>query len=273
MIPQHDKTPNLKLVMNPEGKVHDWSDLPDDEVPHLETMAAGGNPEAAHAMVENLQACKGRGRVSFAQPKTDHHATSTLNTYPQSNLHLRNRPFQSSFKQVFNDRRGIFEKGHTGFEAKIRTAAVETVDDLKLSRFFGSAAIGFDRDDHDTSRTGAMLSRSKTMPNMIDSLPKSCPIPDEESKSSPRVPERCASRYAVRGAKTAAPDQSPDHEGGKMKSRGAARSSSSDVKTPPPPAASGLVNLPNKIKARGQFQRKEEENKHFISWRPLRDFF
>ena len=24
---------NLKLVMNPEGKLHDWTDLPEEEVP------------------------------------------------------------------------------------------------------------------------------------------------------------------------------------------------------------------------------------------------
>ena len=61
-MPSHDKVPNLKLVMNPEGKLHDWTDLPEDEVPQMAQVAAGtGNPEAAHAMVENLQACKGRG--------------------------------------------------------------------------------------------------------------------------------------------------------------------------------------------------------------------
>ena len=61
-MPSHDKVPNLKLVMNPEGKLHDWTDLPEDEVPEMAQVAAGtGNPEAAHAMVENLQACKGRG--------------------------------------------------------------------------------------------------------------------------------------------------------------------------------------------------------------------
>ena len=47
--------------MNPEGKLHDWTDLPEEEVPEMAQVATGGNPDAAHAMVENLQACKGRG--------------------------------------------------------------------------------------------------------------------------------------------------------------------------------------------------------------------
>ena len=30
-MPPHDKTPNMKLVMNPEGKVHDWTELEDEQ--------------------------------------------------------------------------------------------------------------------------------------------------------------------------------------------------------------------------------------------------
>ena len=41
--------------------MHDWTDLPEEEVPEMAQVATGGNPDAAHAMVENLQACKGRG--------------------------------------------------------------------------------------------------------------------------------------------------------------------------------------------------------------------
>ena len=60
--PQHDKVPNLKLVMNPEGKCHDWTDLPENEVPEV-PGGGGGN----HAMVDNLQACKGRGKIKELQ--------------------------------------------------------------------------------------------------------------------------------------------------------------------------------------------------------------
>ena len=30
-MPSHDKTPNMKLVMNPEGKVHDWTELEEEQ--------------------------------------------------------------------------------------------------------------------------------------------------------------------------------------------------------------------------------------------------
>merc|ERR1719412_2967947 len=63
-----DKPLNLKLVLNPAGKVHDWTDLPEEEIPELQQIATGGlNPEAARQMVENLQACKGRGGELFAK--------------------------------------------------------------------------------------------------------------------------------------------------------------------------------------------------------------
>jgi hypothetical protein len=59
-----DKPLNLKLVMNPEGKVHDWTDLPEEELPELQNIATGGlNQEASRQMLENLQACKGRGKM------------------------------------------------------------------------------------------------------------------------------------------------------------------------------------------------------------------
>ena len=35
-LPKHDKVPNLKLVMNPEGKLHDWTDLPQEELPEMQ---------------------------------------------------------------------------------------------------------------------------------------------------------------------------------------------------------------------------------------------
>ena len=58
----HDKVPNLKLVMNPEGKIHDWTDLPEQEQPQMHVMAAGGiSPDTAHHVVESLESCQGRG--------------------------------------------------------------------------------------------------------------------------------------------------------------------------------------------------------------------
>merc|ERR550532_2717522 len=69
-IPKHDKTPNLKLVMNPEGKLHDWQDLPEEEVPEMDDLVNTGNPEVAHTlgmMVQNLNEEKGRGGELFAE--------------------------------------------------------------------------------------------------------------------------------------------------------------------------------------------------------------
>merc|ERR1719412_3116291 len=59
---KHDKTPNLKLVMNPEGKLHDWTDLPEEEVPDELRVAYQGNPEIAKTLVEGMNNCKGRGK-------------------------------------------------------------------------------------------------------------------------------------------------------------------------------------------------------------------
>merc|ERR1712038_562606 len=67
-IQQPEKQLNFKKVLNPEGKLHDWTDLPEEEIPELQQIATGGlNPEAARQMVENLQACKGRGGELFAK--------------------------------------------------------------------------------------------------------------------------------------------------------------------------------------------------------------
>ncbi len=44
-MPRHDKVPNLKLVMNPEGKLHDWTDLPPEELPEMQVLRGGGGLE------------------------------------------------------------------------------------------------------------------------------------------------------------------------------------------------------------------------------------
>merc|ERR1719412_3251215 len=66
-IPRHDNAPNLKLVMNPEGKVQDWQDLPEEEVPDMDQVAMVGNPEIAKVLVEGMNNCKGRGGELFAK--------------------------------------------------------------------------------------------------------------------------------------------------------------------------------------------------------------
>merc|ERR1719438_659785 len=53
--------------MNPEGKMHDWSDLPEEEVPDMSQMVMVGNPEIAKTLANNMNECKGRGGELFAK--------------------------------------------------------------------------------------------------------------------------------------------------------------------------------------------------------------
>jgi len=62
-----ESAPNLKLVMNPEGKMHDYSDLPEEEVPDMSQMVMVGNPDVAKALAEGMNECKGRGGELFAK--------------------------------------------------------------------------------------------------------------------------------------------------------------------------------------------------------------
>ena len=44
-MPRHDKVPNLKLVMNPGGKIHDWTDLPEEELPEMQVRENIDRPQ------------------------------------------------------------------------------------------------------------------------------------------------------------------------------------------------------------------------------------
>ena len=136
--------------MNPEGKLHDWTDLPEEEIPELQQIATGGhNPEAQRQMVENLQACKGKGkmRVEFepnepsnmtvcpVQPPIHGYATGNKQSSVGSFGGVSNgwqaqngKTFQSSYAEVFKNRRGIFEQGRL-FESQPH----KTLDDLTLA--------------------------------------------------------------------------------------------------------------------------------------------
>ena len=120
--PKHDNVPNMKLVMNPEGKwkildiiisviryvtilstvvfspvagkVHLWDDLPADQRPDIgQAMASTFSslphnlPEERDPVAESLQAGVGKGEpVSFYRPRT----------------------FVSAYRQVFDQNRGVF---------------------------------------------------------------------------------------------------------------------------------------------------------------------
>jgi len=70
--PQHDSVPNMKLVMNPEGKVHEWDDIPMDQRPDYSQVAvhAAPNlniPDVADPVAESLNAGIGKGGELFAK--------------------------------------------------------------------------------------------------------------------------------------------------------------------------------------------------------------
>merc|ERR1719278_975991 len=72
--PKHDTVPNMKLVMNPEGKVTDWDDLAPDQRPDYSQVAVHAAPslslpEVADPVAESLNAGVGKGGELFAKRK------------------------------------------------------------------------------------------------------------------------------------------------------------------------------------------------------------
>merc|ERR1711874_82044 len=89
--PKHDTVPNMKLVMNPEGKVTDWDDLAPDQRPDYSQVAVHAAPslslpEVADPVAESLNAGVGKGEKTFYRPST----------------------FVSAYRQVFDQHRGVF---------------------------------------------------------------------------------------------------------------------------------------------------------------------
>merc|ERR550519_5670 len=71
-VPKHDTVPNMKLVMNPEGKVTDWDDLAPDQRPDYSQVAVHAAPslslpEVADPVAESLNAGVGKGGELFAK--------------------------------------------------------------------------------------------------------------------------------------------------------------------------------------------------------------
>merc|ERR1719410_803613 len=75
-VPKHDAVPNMKLVMNPEGKVTDWDDLDPDQRPDYNQVAGHAAPgapslhlpEVADPVAESLNAGAGKGEKTFYRP-------------------------------------------------------------------------------------------------------------------------------------------------------------------------------------------------------------
>jgi hypothetical protein len=194
-VPHHDKVPNLKLVMNPEGKLHDWTDLPEEEIPELQQIAAGGpSAEIAHSVVENLQTCKGRGKIEHwtrQQPQQQQPPPQKGSTF-----------FASSFRQVFDSRRGLFEN--------VVSARYQPVNP-RCDTHTTLTNTSFDRTPASCSDGQVPLSRSLTSPgNLTAALPSKGPGPSlppapsswplrqpPAAPSSPRVPRRMSSKAVL----------------------------------------------------------------------------
>lgn len=289
MVSSHAKVPNLKLVMNPEGKLHDWTDLPEDELPELQQIATGGlPPEAAHQMVENLNACKGRGkaRVTFssqARPGRPTQVTSPVvvvkallsqqqqfqqqqQQFQQQSPSYLSRPaflqdpsFQSSFRQVFDSRRHVFER-------------IQPIDPPGVNLSDPQSRVG----------PPQILSRSKTLPNLVGPDPKGDQaaargtMEDLEAPGNGLVPQApvrnsTSHRYVeqLRRHKVPVPDLLSCHEVPEDRpSLGSCEYSGGMPQHQPPRTQERPTS---------QSKMYQDLNRHpdvdDVNWRPLRDYF
>ena len=192
---KHDKTPNLKLVMNPEGKLHDWNDLPEEEVPDELQVAYQGNPEIAKTLVEGMNNCKGRGKneedisIVFPPPPTTTAVVLVASNVATTTYSKPSPSFAGSFRQVFDSRRGMFEKKNNL---------------LADSRMNNTSRFNTHHNHHTTSKNSPTpyLVRSKTLPD-IPTLEEASGISGLKRpagptlQASPVVPKRSSSKQMV----------------------------------------------------------------------------
>ena len=175
---KHDKVPNLKLVMNPEGRIHDYNDLPEEEVPDMDQVAMVGNPEIAKTLVEGMNNCMGRGKASNP-------ATQTSPTKGGAGMVTNSKTspsFAGSFRHVFDSRRGMFEKNVAARDRFVNTNTP-----------YPSL--------NDPIASSNQLMRSKTLPD-IPTLEDIAIIPGLKRQAgltppSPVVPKRSSSKQMV----------------------------------------------------------------------------
>merc|ERR1719300_2240367 len=69
VLEQGDKMPNLKHVMNPEGRMTEWEDVTKEDLPNAEMMAAHAAPipNTPDPIAESLLAEAGKGGELFAK--------------------------------------------------------------------------------------------------------------------------------------------------------------------------------------------------------------
>jgi len=83
-----NKMPNLKHVMNPEGRMLEWGDVTQEELPNVDLMAthAAPNLNTPDPIAESLNAEAGKGETELSRPST----------------------FVSAYRRVFEQNRGFF---------------------------------------------------------------------------------------------------------------------------------------------------------------------
>ena len=175
--------------------MHDWTDVPEDDLPELQQIAVGGpSAEIAHNLVENLESCKGRGKIRVAVPLS-------LKQQPQ---HQVKGPFASSFRQVFDSRRGLFEQSAVREQTANKVKVPSKIYQFDTHTFNNtqpnpSPWSRFPQEYPERQRGNSVLSRSSTAPGELvapatQELQKATVSPQ---KQLPPTPGRGSSKRVI----------------------------------------------------------------------------
>jgi len=139
-----DKMPNLKHVMNPEGRMTEWEDVTKEDLPNAEMMAAHAAPipNTPDPIAESLLAEAGKGEPSLSRPST----------------------FVSAYRRVFEQNRTVF-----GAQQDAGTSG-KSCESPRLEQKGG--AVSQDTGGHMSTNTTAApkpVQQSKNIPSMVAS--------------------------------------------------------------------------------------------------------
>merc|ERR1719410_3150717 len=156
--PKHDNVPNMKLVMNPEGKVHVWDDLPPEQRPDMGQMAthAAPNlslPDVADPVAESLQAGVGRGGELFNKRKqkadswiVDESTIGRINPGAVADKFIQ----EQSQQQLATQQQKMFEQQQRQ-QIQHEQMAAKEADQLQQQREMAQQQIDFPQDFQHTS--------------------------------------------------------------------------------------------------------------------------
>lgn len=136
-----DKMPNLKHVMNPEGRMTEWEDVTKEDLPNAEMMAAHAAPipNTPDPIAESLLAEAGKGEPSLSRPST----------------------FVSAYRRVFEQNRTVF-----GAQQDAGTSG-KSCESPRLEQKGGT--VGQDTGGHVSTTAPKPVQPSKNIPSMIAS--------------------------------------------------------------------------------------------------------